>query len=359
MNAVRFLEPTRANKVLFGKFGSPPWLHSWPSNSLKLHEFDIYTALKVADPQLLQWKANTIDLQRRHLEQIDLRGARLGKIDLSYADLSGAMFDHAKMQGARLDGARLVGATFRQTQLQGASFSAAQLQTSNFERAQLQGARFSQAQIQGAILDRAVLHGVSFEKASLHGASLVAAQLQGSWLANVELPGATLDSAQLQGAYLWGAQLHGASLRYTQLLGASLGSVGIEGALFDNTFLWRSTWDDIYEKQVHDFEMTQIEWRPFVYDADSGSIPWSAADYIALREKIENIPEGEGRQRALKLIARLDCSSPDVTLDPCGSHKNVQENLLKWQQFLSKYRVQVESDLLKLAEVLERRVCIY
>jgi uncharacterized protein YjbI with pentapeptide repeats len=265
---------------------------SWPVNTLRLKEFDLYEALKVDDPKKLDLKPHTYLLHDRRLEQADLRSARLGKADLRNAHLEGAWLDKAQLQGASLLGAELQGATLQFAQLQDVS---------------LRGVQF-----QGARLDYASLQGASLRGAELQGASLLGAQLQGASLLGAQLQGASLNEAQLQGASLRGAQLQGASLR-----GAIMMATDLTGA-----FLWRSA-----ELPLPSASATRdLRWGAETTSDDEGNESWTHAQYARLRNRIkEVIPDSERQTEALERIKALDCAR--ASLAPCSSKAKPPEPL--------------------------------
>jgi uncharacterized protein YjbI with pentapeptide repeats len=235
---------------------------NWPSNTLRLQDFDIYEALKIDDPKKLDWKDHTFDLHSRRLEGAVFTGAKLGKVNLHSAHLEGAFLVSAKLQGASLEFAELRGASLLAAQLQGASLFGAQLQGASLEWAQLQGA-------------------------SLHG---------------TQLQGATLDSAQLQGAELEGAVFNG-----TRFLGAPL---------------WRTAWERRGPAQLGAIQLgdaaASVKWKPlWKKDFSSGSVRWDNKAYAGLRDLMNSIPKGRMRDNALERIKRLDCAN--TAFAPCDA----------------------------------------
>ncbi len=212
LSYVAAIEPKAANKLVFGVADPKTALitGSWPANTLRLQDFDIYEALKVDDPKKLDWKDHTFDLHSRRLEGAVFHRAKLGKADLKEAHLEGALMAEAKLQGASIDRAHLQGASLYQARLQGASLDGTELQGASLDGAQLQGASLRAAQLQGASLFAAALQGASLFAAALQGASLYQAQLGGAMLHEAGLQGASLIQAKLQGAELLLAQLQGA-----------------------------------------------------------------------------------------------------------------------------------------------------
>ena len=70
LSYVAAIEPKAANKLVFEVADPKTALitGSWPANTLRLQDFDIYEALKVDDPKKLDWKDHTFDLHSRQLE---------------------------------------------------------------------------------------------------------------------------------------------------------------------------------------------------------------------------------------------------------------------------------------------------
>jgi hypothetical protein len=127
---------------------------SWPVNTLRLPEFDIYEALK-ATPHELEWKPYKFSLKNRHLENADLRSARFDSVDLREANLTGARLDKAKLDKSDLTDAALCGASLEYARLQGASLDKAYLRGASLKHAQLQGASLTRTHLTGAWLDEA------------------------------------------------------------------------------------------------------------------------------------------------------------------------------------------------------------
>ena len=171
------------------------------SNTLVLPGFDVYEALKIDDPTKDKWKAHSIDLRGRHLEQSIFDLANLPNVDLSGAYLEGASLAGTQLRGALLNSARLQGAELFWTGLQGASLPRAQLQGNNLLFTQLQGASLQEAHLEGATLLGVQLTGAFLNRAQLQGASFVA----------VNFSGASLSNAQLQGSFLGNSQVWGVS----------------------------------------------------------------------------------------------------------------------------------------------------
>jgi uncharacterized protein YjbI with pentapeptide repeats len=300
------LEPiaTHMTQALFGKVDplnkneNERITGSWPVNTLRLNEFDLYEALEDDDRKKLDLKPHTFILHDRRLEQADLRAARPGKIDLRKAHLEGAWLDHAELQGALLDEAQLQGASLHGVALQGASLRLANLQGASLDKAQLQGTSLFAAHLQGASLEYANLQGASLDKAQLQGASLFAAQLQGVSLEYAYLQGASLNWAQLQGALLYDSRLQGAQLRVSDLTAAQL----------TLTFLWRADFDFAKPKTL---SAEALRWT--VSDGEK--------DYLNMKNMMErDIPVGDLRTAALKRIEILDCEKKDTGLAPCDTN---------------------------------------
>jgi uncharacterized protein YjbI with pentapeptide repeats len=375
------------------------------SNTLVLPGFNLYEALKIDDPKRLAWKEHLFDLRGRHLERGVFDGADLTKADLTGAHLQGASLFLVKLQGAALDYAQLQGASFGGraklegalrdyaklqgavlfgAQLQGwlrslAKFPGewpfrAQLQGASLGFAQLEGASLDLAQLQGAVLYSAQLQGAVLFGAQLQGAVLFGAQLQGAVLSFAQLQGAWLDSAQLQGASLFGAQLHGASLESTQLQGASLGFAQLQGAWllsaqvratdFRAALLWRTQWqiDPTQFGPVHSGDKNKdaawkAVWRPVDSDPDFEPLPWDTKAYAALRNSMNNIPEGQFRVReaALERIKSLDCTAK--ALGSCNPAAKPPPAVLDWQNQFARANVDDAAYSKALATELQNLVC--
>jgi uncharacterized protein YjbI with pentapeptide repeats len=389
------------------------------SNTLVLPGFNIYEALKIADPEQVAWKEHLLDLRGRHLEQAVLNGANLTKADLTGAQLQGASLlsallqdaslysaqlqgarldfawlqhaglsraqlqraslfhamlrvawlDGAQLQGSRLDDAQLQGAWLRGAQLQGASLNraqlqgawlrGAQLQGASLNRAQLQGASLDMAQMQGATLSWAQLQGVSLEGAQLQGATIDRAQLQGASLGGAQLQGASLDQAELQGAWLDGARLQGASLDQAELQGASLDGAAVNATGFSYAFLWRTSWGEIDRTKLGAVLFRDATWKPVSRGTRPGDppLPWDAKAYEELRAPINGLPEGARRDAAVKGIERLDCSHPDKTLASCDPAAAPPPELLDLQKKLAAASVDDAAFAKALAKELRILVC--
>jgi uncharacterized protein YjbI with pentapeptide repeats len=353
LSYVAAIEPKAANKLVFGVAGPKTALitGSWPANTLRLQDFDIYEALKVDDPKKLDWKDHTFDLHSRQLEGAVFHRAKLGKVDLKEAHLEGALMYEAKLQGASLDRAHLQGASLDQAQLQGASLYQAELQGASLRGAQLQGASLNFAQLQGASLSEARLQGASLWSAELQGASLEFAQLQGASLDAARLQGASLSKAQLQGASLYGslgqerlqapskAQLQGAPL-----YGASLYGAKVNATDFWDAFLWRTNWGwgeiDQAELGAVRLDAALERWKPiWEKETFSGLISWTDKTYADLRVSMNSIPEGNMRDEALKRIETLDCANK--TLASCNPAAEPPPEVLNWQKTLLKAKANV------------------
>jgi len=315
------LEPTPVTDVIFGRTdaSSKEITGTWPANSLKLSEFDIYEALKVEGADKLKWRPYVFSLRGRHLEHADFRFARFDNIDLRDTFLDGALLKHAKLQKANLDRSRLRKASLDEADLKEASFIGAILPGASLQRAQLQGVWFDKASMQGASLSEAELQGASLRGAQLQAASLRKATLQGAVLGcekdgepyNLDSPdifimqatmrllftfyaivmqctqlqGASLDEANLQGASLsfanlkaaslTEAKLQGASLDFARAQGASLAGAELQGTSLVGAILWRSSWkktkrisEEVYvsldmdEKKIKPARIDSVSWEP-------------------------------------------------------------------------------------------------
>lgn len=280
---------------------------SWPTNTLRLREFNIYEALKVDDPKKLEWKERPYDLQHRHLEQADLRFAKLGRLDLRDAHLEGSLLDFVD----------LAGASFDNTHLQSASLKGAKLQGATLNGAQLQGASLSLGLRQGGPPAPALLQGASLEEAHLEGALLDYAQLQGASLNRAQVQGATFNSAQLQGAHLEWADLTGASLDRAYLLGASfIGSVMITVSM-NEAIVWRADLRSF--KALESVSARRLIWGAETEKPGNPDQTWTEDDYNKLKEIINHdVQDDNLRKAALERIERLNCEGTNQALAPCA-----------------------------------------
>ena len=107
LSYVAAIEPKAANKLVFGVADPKTALitGSWPANTLRLQDFDIYEALKVDDPKKLDWKDHTFDLHNRQLEGAVFHRAKLGKVDLWRTNWGWGEIDQAELGAVRLDAA--------------------------------------------------------------------------------------------------------------------------------------------------------------------------------------------------------------------------------------------------------------
>ncbi len=361
----KWAEPTEATEFIFGKVDAKNQrvTGSWPVNTLRLREFDIYAALGVEGRDKLKWKPYCFSLKHRRLEQADLRDARFDNIDLRGASLEGVLLDRAKLEKANLDGAWLPNASLDRAQLQGASLDNAQLQGASLDNAQLQGAALDGARLQGASLFMAWLQGASLNSARLQGALLDRAQLQGASLNSAQLQGAVLNKAQLQGAAPDFAQLQGASLDGAQLQGASLYSAQLRAASLEGAYLWRVNWGDLDLDSMKPILFAQVKWKA-VHPHFDGWLqrrdePWTDRAYDELHAMIENeVPQGARRDRALESIALLECKKPDDDLSPCEPNAEPPSEVRESRELLEAARrtddVAFEQELAKL---LRRLIC--
>ena len=295
---------TAATKLAFGELGGEgdPKGWNWPANSLRLREFNIYTALKIK-PDDVKWKPHTFELQHRHLDYADLSLSKLDNVDLR----------HARLRGARLD----------EAQLQGASLGDAQLQSASLEWAQLQGASFNDARLQGASLNNA--------------------QLQGAWFLHAQLQGASLEDAQLQDALLFDAQLHGASLKGAQLQGAGLLGAQLQGVSLVGAYLWRAELGKLEPDSVAQIRIDQIDWSPAWRDWRKEHRPWNDQSYGHLRKVLEEIPQGLQREAALEIVADLDCKTTRESLASCDPKAKPSPAVNAWRKTLEAARAPNEA----------------
>jgi hypothetical protein len=249
-------------------------------------------------------------------------GADLAKADLTGAHPQGSSLFSVKLQDAALDYAQLQGAY---AQLQGASLGGGeQLQRGLRLFAKLQGESLLGAQLQRGLR----------ELAQLPGASLFGAQLQGAYL----------DLAQLQGAWLLGAQVRAADFHAALLWRTQL---GIDPARFGPVH---------YSDKNKDAAWKPV-WRPVNSDPDSKPLPWDAKAYVALRNSMNIIPEGQFRVReaALKRIETLDCSAK--VLGSCNPAAKLPPAVLDWQNQFARANIEDAAYAKALATELQNLVC--
>jgi uncharacterized protein YjbI with pentapeptide repeats len=301
------------------------------SSTLVLPGLDIYEALKIDDPNKLEWKERSIDLRGRHLEQSMFDGANLRKADLSGAYLEGASLLFARLQGARLDAVQLQGATLMFTSLQGASL----------QGAQLQGAYLLGVQFSGATLDNAQIQGAFIIKCMFLGASLINLQLQGAWLANSEFWGASLEGARLSGALLVG------TFAATDMTKA---------------VMWRAHG----EPEVTQVLASELAWSPQFIDESSDLGTWSQDKYQALRQNMmRSIPPGEEQAGALKRIESLDCAKDKLYLTeqvsadlaPCDAEAKPPASATELRRTFEAASVDPATYSVHLAKTLGDAVC--
>jgi uncharacterized protein YjbI with pentapeptide repeats len=343
--------------------------HSPFSNRLLLGGLNIYEGLNIVDPKNAEWRDFLFDARGRDLNSAIFDFANLPKVAFSGANLEGAKFQQAQLQGASFDGADLRGAWFFGAQLQGASLSGAQLQSARLDSAQLQGALLSFAHLQGASLDAAHLQGALLQSAELEGATLRDAQLQGATLTFAQLQGATLDLVWLQGAVLSGAHFQGASMDDAKLSGASLQGAQLQGASLRRAtliatdlsaaFLWRADFGEATSKgdaaALVDLRLPAApdQWLPVWMKSGNKVEPWKDDGYQDLRERMELIPAGPLRDKALDRIRRVDCANPDSTLASCSPPVDDTSQ----QKSLEDARVDDSTYTKYLAAVLKDLVC--
>jgi hypothetical protein len=313
---------------------------SWPVNSLRLPEFDIYDGLK-AKPADLAWKTFVFSFKDRHLENADFRSARFDNVDMRGATLIGAWLDRAQMDGANLEQAKLQWASLEETQLRGASLAKAQLHGAWLNEADLTAASLDDAQLQGAALRGANLQGATLFEAFLQGSDFMAALLYAADLRNAQLQGARMASAQLQGALLY-ATMGGLLSDY--------GPLYIGGANFDSASLWRTNfgnvqqpiplattndvhWDPIYGRRWKYKEYMKLSLPPNPRELFEGR--WNDTAYDNLKRAIEGLRPSQSREEALKRIQRLDCKKDAPDLAPCDPKAKAPTNVADWRRKLS------------------------
>jgi uncharacterized protein YjbI with pentapeptide repeats len=307
------------------------------SNTIVLPGFDIFEALKINDPQKVDWKPFLISLRGRHLEGAVLAGATLKRTDFSGAYLGGASLGETQLQGssfattalerANFDGAVLQNANFLNARLkqaslwkadlrnadlsnahlQGAELSGADLRDANLVASELQGARFDGAELEGARLSGANLVGASLIEAYMQGADVQAARLQAASLARAFLQAANFAGAYLQGADLSGAELEGASLDDAALQGASFTNANIDATSLLGVSVWRADVRAAKGKDRARVSLLKAELSEPVCRSKIKNRKWcwSVEDLEELKQLISSeIPNGPYRDEALRRIEK-------------------------------------------------------
>jgi uncharacterized protein YjbI with pentapeptide repeats len=324
------------------------WLHF--SNTLQLSGLNIYDNPKIDDPEKVKWRDYVFFAGGRDLRGAILNNSNLQKVDFTGANLQGASFSLAQLQLASLDGA----------QLQGAQLNGAKLQGATLVFAQLQGAFLDNAQLQGALLRAARLQGARLNFTNLQGASLDNAQLQGAVLWNAQLQGASLFAANLQGASLRRTELQGTLLSSAQLQGATLQEAFLQATDLSDSLLWRTnaTANPMFALTAIRLPDSTKAWGPLFWSTSSMERhPWSKDSYEDLRNTLDSLLSNGQRVEALKLIQRLDCASPDATLNSCDTSEHPPPEAVTWQRSLEGARVDDITYSKALASVLEAVVC--
>jgi uncharacterized protein YjbI with pentapeptide repeats len=292
------------------------------SSTLVLTGFNVLEGLGIDDPKKAEWRDFVFRARGRDLRgaifdfailpRVDFTGADLDDATFTNAQLDRASFERARLQSALFDGAGLQGASFATAQLQGASLVVARLQGASLHSAELQGASLGSALLEGSDLGGAHLQGASLDDARLQGASLSLAQLQAASLSGAQLQAASLMGANLQAASLKDAALQGTWLYSAQLQGASLDGASIEAADLSSAFLWRGSGalpPNSLDHRPAAIWLKAALWNPVWTDARGTTRTWDKEDFRALRALIESLPAGRGRDKALKRLQRLNCSS--------------------------------------------------
>jgi uncharacterized protein YjbI with pentapeptide repeats len=253
----------------------------WPCNTLYLEEFNTFEKFNLKNHNELDGRDFTLRLRERRLEGANLSFAKLGKTDLRDAKLTNALLERAELQGAVLADAHLEGAKLNGAQLQGASLN-------------------------GADLRAAWLMGTGLQGASLNGA---------------DLGGASLESARLQGASLQGGRLKSTIAEKYQ--GVRFVG-GLRATSLANALVWRADFKDANITSTSLSPGTP-NWRAITLD-DNGEHPWTQEDYDKLKSDLTAVlPEGEVREKALKLIKKLDCKKANDKKD-CHDNPTIEEN---------------------------------
>lgn len=164
----------------------------------------------------------------------DLAGEDLSGLDLTGIALAGATIVDAKLCNARLDQASLQGAILSGSDLRGAS-----LRRSNLYFARLLKTDLSDCCFEGASLVGATLDGARMVRASFEGANLQNVRLSMADASECDFSGASLVSASLVKT-----NMSKANFSRSELGGACLVRCVVEGAVFDDAFVYgMGAWD--------------------------------------------------------------------------------------------------------------------
>jgi uncharacterized protein YjbI with pentapeptide repeats len=298
----RRLSPFSTTLVLFDAFEKEPGTQK----PLVLHGRDLVGAILIGTnlrkADLAEADLRGAALHATHLQDASLYKARLQNAWLDDAELQGASLDEAELQGAVLQNAKLQGASLNNANLQATSLEGAELQGASLVGARLQGASLADASFQGATLDRAYLQGAvppqRFKDmlSQLGGAQIGRRQIGDTWLEQTQLQVPLIMGPQFQGTSLLGAQLQGAWLlgavfKATQLTGTDLWHAELDQAAFDKILKPDlAAWDQKRAKFISK--------RPW-------DRPWTGTNYSLLEKAIVDVPEGGGRDAAMKQIEIL------------------------------------------------------
>lgn len=298
----RRLSPFSTTLVLFDAFEK----ETGAQKPLVLHGRNLVGAI------LIGTNLRNADLTQANLQGAALHAAHLQGTTLDDAQLQNAWLDETELQGASLNRAGLQGAVLENAKLQGASLKGAKLQATSLVGGELQGASLVGARLQGASLAGASFQGATLDRANLQGAvppqlfkealarlgstQINQQRLGGTWFEQTQLQVPLLVGPQFQGASLLGAQLQGAWLedavfKATRLTGADLWRAELDGALFDSILKPDfAVWDKKRAKLISK--------RPWAR-------PWAGANYLLLEKAIAGVPEGGGRDAAMRQIEIL------------------------------------------------------
>ena len=332
---VKFLKWRWMTEIVFGPENVVQGNSSarWPSNSLRLRQFDLYDALKIEDPKKIEWKKYLIDLQDRNLEDSDFRDAKLPRANLT----------SASFRNANLSNADFSGALFKQANFHGASLNVGHFRS----------AEFYQTLLQGVSLDNADLVGASFSHTGLQGARLRGAQLHASLFDWSDLRGAVLNGAILFGSLAVTVRLDGASLKNAGLLGVRF--VSFDGKAIDlsGAYLWRSEWTQVEMQAVLLDDMPT--WKP-VTRGFRTQPAWDEDAY----NKLINLSEIKALPSStMDRLFRLKCKDyADKSLQPCDANASPSPDTLKFQAIMEASRAaDVNVYRVALAAVFRELVC--
>jgi len=209
--------------------------------------------------EILEGRAEHLDLRKADLSGADLRKANLALADLSGADLSGADLTGARLFKANLSGALLVKTIMRDGELTGADLTSADLESADLSNSGIGMSQFKNAKLFGASLAGSTLSGANLEGADLRCCNLRGSRLREAVLVNVDLTGADMQGADLSLSIVEGALFNNVDLRDARLrmirkfesaqwIGADIRDINFAGAYLMRRFIV----DQNYLKEFRD-----------------------------------------------------------------------------------------------------------